>query len=765
MNESRIIELVDRVIESGRPVEDVCASSPELVPEVRKRLNEYLRLEGAICEFFPPRETTVPEAERGGLPRIAGYEVRSLLGSGGMGEVYLAQHLSLGREVAMKMLSAGRDGSGVDRARFLREAKSLAALRHPNIVSVFDVGETDRRPYFTMEHMAGGTLAAKLGGTPQPELDAARSALVLAHAVSHAHAAGIVHRDLKPANILLDTDGTLKVSDFGIARSQNGDPTLTLDHVRMGTPSYMSPEQMIGDARRVGPATDVYSLGAVLYELLTGRPPFRGATAAETERQVLQEDPVRPRALNPAVSRDIETICLHCLQKSEGRRYASVAELAADLDSFLHGRPIRARPVGVFEQGLKWVRRHPSVTVAVLAAAIAAAVVLGAMLWTVSQRAAIVQSVSEDLAETAKRERAGDWRGARNILERAKTRVAGGMGHDALRVEVQAVERELALVDTLAKMRLDRAASHRIEFDRAQWWAAYRDVFAGAGLLNGADTAETFAARIAASPASRAFIEALDDWSICSTTIPDLEFSLATARAADRDPVWRDRARSVAVWKSDEAVAELAREVDVERQPVGLLLTIAGLHSERHAEAGILLLRKIQAAYPSDFWANFALGEALSSREDLEAIAFFRAAIAVRPEAAAAHAGLANSLGFQRRLPEAIVAMKTALALDSESGVPQYNLAIWLFQQQRYREAAKHSAIAARLRPGEPMVHGIRGSILLRLGKYSEAIQSFERAIELLPPGHEKRASFGRAILKCEEGLICSPTSSYSPPS
>ena len=237
------------------------------------------------------------------LPRIPGYEVEAVLGRGGMGVVFRARHLPLNRVVALKMALAGAFAGPHERERFQREAEAVAGLRHPNIVQIHDVGESDGRPYFTMEYVEGGSLAQKLAGTPQPARQAAALLATLAEAVQAAHQGGIVHRDLKPANILLAADGTPKITDFGLARRLDSEAGPTQSGTPLGTPSYMAPEQALGKVREIGPATDVYALGAILYELLTGRPPFKAETAAATIQQVLADDPVPPSRLNSKVPR------------------------------------------------------------------------------------------------------------------------------------------------------------------------------------------------------------------------------------------------------------------------------------------------------------------------------------------------------------------------------------------------------------------------------------------------------------------------------
>jgi serine/threonine-protein kinase len=306
------------------------------------------------------------------LPCFAGYAVLAQVGGGGMGEVYRARHLRTNRIVALKTVSAAcRPGSAEYRLfleRFRQEAEAASRLQHPSIVTVYDVGEDDGRPYLTMEWVEGGSLAEMLNGRPQPARRAAHWVSVLARAVEHVHRAGILHRDLKPANILVQRqDGAappqpgncvLKVADFGIARPLEEPPTAP-PRQWLGTPEYLAPELTGDGAGTAGAAADVYSLGVILYEMLTGRPPFRADEPLETLRQVRDEEPLPPRRLQPGVPRDLETVCLKCLQKDPRRRYGSAGELADDLDCWLAGRAIQARPVGPLTRVLKWARRYP----------------------------------------------------------------------------------------------------------------------------------------------------------------------------------------------------------------------------------------------------------------------------------------------------------------------------------------------------------------------------------------------------------------------
>src|SRR5262249_11524945 len=281
-----------------------------------QRWQEFRLIDAQVRTLLPglgaPAEADAlaPAPPPAGLPQVPGYEVEAVLGRGGMGVVYKARPLRLNPTVPLKMRLAGEYAGPRERGRFQREAAAVAGLRHGNIVQIYDVGDHEGRPYFTMEFVEGGSLAQRLAGMPQPAPQAAALAATLAEAVQVAHQGGLVHRDLKPANVLLTADGTPKITDFGLARRLGGEAGPTQSGVPLGTPSYMAPEQAGGRTRAIGPAVDVYALGAILYELLTGRPPFRAETAAETVLQVIQQEPASPSRLNARVPRDLETICL-----------------------------------------------------------------------------------------------------------------------------------------------------------------------------------------------------------------------------------------------------------------------------------------------------------------------------------------------------------------------------------------------------------------------------------------------------------------------
>lgn len=335
-------------------------------PALRAAVEELLRFDAAPTQsdgFLASPVGSVAERlrEEPRLPRVAGYELLGVLGRGGMGVVYEARHEALGRPVALKMLLPGGLATADQLARFRGEAATLARLNLPNVVPVFDVGEADGRPFFTMEFVDGPSLSERMTGHPQDVATSVRLVEELARAVDAVHKSGIIHRDLKPANILLAGGVTPKITDFGIAKDQTTERDPTATGVAVGTPRYMAPEQAAKDRGPVGPPADIYALGAILYELLVGRAPFDGGSAAETITQLLNDEPVSPARLRSGLPRDLVTVCLKCLEKSPDRRYATALELADDLKRVRDGEPVAARPVGRVERTVRWCRRRPLV--------------------------------------------------------------------------------------------------------------------------------------------------------------------------------------------------------------------------------------------------------------------------------------------------------------------------------------------------------------------------------------------------------------------
>jgi len=345
---------------------------------------------------------TDPEGERFG-----DYELLESLGSGAMGEVFKARHRRLNRLVALKLIRQGRHASGVQRHRFLREAEAVARLQHPHIVVLYEAGEVDRQPFLAVEYVPGKTLAETFGERTLPPREAAACLKKIAHAIHYAHEQGVLHRDLKPANVAFDLDLEPRVMDFGLARLVDQESELTVSGVAFGTPSYMPPEQAAGKVRQIARTSDVYGLGAILYEALTGRPPFQAEGPVETMRQVVENEPLAPSLFNASVPRDLETICLKCLEKEPGRRYPTASSLADELDRFLRDEPILARPASFAEKRWRWCRRNPALAFAIgLALALALALGVGSPIALFCINRARQQAQKSADAESLQRRRA-----------------------------------------------------------------------------------------------------------------------------------------------------------------------------------------------------------------------------------------------------------------------------------------------------------------------------------------------------------------------
>jgi serine/threonine-protein kinase len=784
-DEARVDRLLDEIADSGCTPEEACADCPELLPEVRRRWERMCAVEAELDALFPspghdPNADTARSRHAGDeLPRVAGFEVEAVLGRGGMGVVYRARQLRLNRPVALKMLLAGAYAGPQERARFQREAEAVAGLRHPNIVQVYDVGDHEGWPYFTMELLEGGSLAQALAGAPQRARQAAALLATLAEAVQVAHRGGIVHRDIKPANILLTADGTPKVADFGLARQFDGGPALTLSNIRMGTPSYMAPEQVIGEAGTIGPAADIYALGALLYEVLTGRPPFRGETASETERQVVAEEPVPPGRLNPRVPRDLETICLKCLHKEPQRRYATAASLADDLRRFGEGRPIQARRSSWAGRVWRWGRRKPAEAALAATALTLAGAALGGGLWLAIQRAHWRDGIEADLREINHLQQQARWIDAGAALQRAEARFNGGAAGD-LRRRLNRTRSDLDLVNELDHIHLNRATSAGdLSYYKSRADRQYLSAFERSGLAKLQDPPDLVATRVNGSSVRVALLATLDDWAFCATDQSRRDWLLTIAREADPDPLgWADRIRDSARWSDLAALSELAETVPVRGQSISLLLMLGG----RIRAAGgnpQAFLKRVQTDHPADFWANMGLGDALFRDAPVEAAGYYRAALASRPEAAVAYSALGDSLRIQKRLDEAIRYYRQALAIDpnyarahtnlgnslrdagrmdeaiacyrkaleidGNYGWAYYDLANALTNAGRWDEAIEYYRRFHAVGPTIPHVENILRSDPIRRGRGEEVRREWKKRLDLGPPDHD--AWYGYAEL------------------
>lgn len=756
-HESRIQLLLEEILDSDVSPEEACREHPELLPEVSDRLERARAMEAHIEAVFPEgdsrsgRRTLRRLTTK--LPQLPGYYIEGVVGSGGMGVVYRARQVKLNRSVAIKMLLAGGYAGPHELERFKREAESVAAICHPNIVQVFDAGECDGHPYFVMEFVEGGSLAQQLDGRPRPPAEAASHITTLARAVHAAHAGGIMHRDLKPANILVSADGTLKIADFGLARRSDQPDLagpLTIAGTHLGTPSYMAPEQAAGAAPGFCPLIDIYALGAILYEMLTGRPPFRGESAAETERQVLNDEPVPPARLNPRVPRDLQTICLKCLQKDPARRYGSAADLAEDLERLQRGDPILARPVGMPERALKWCRRRPSATAAIAVSVFTLAAATAGGVWL--QRAeharhterVVRQESARSAIESAlplleRLARGQQWAEGAGVLSTARTRLGEAESPD-LESRLAFAENNFEVARELDRIRQSFPEPVEVGYSFHTAREAYSRLFTQIGIGRGTDV-DMAAARIRESPLQELLLTALDTAAFTELfSSNDVERGrlLAVARTAAPDP-WQDRFRSLETWRDLTSLQTLVRDAPLAAPAppvhqlviVGLLLSNLGTN-----EVTIEILQEAQLRDPSDFWVNLELGNAhIRAGNRAQALQFFRTAAALKPTHFVVWTTLGHTLLVDGSPEEALAPLRKAVQIQPSYPASWQNLLIALADLERWDEAhaVAREAVAANpsdaaLAGGQDWLHWRRARVAATRREWSSAADSYTLA-------------------------------------
>ncbi len=730
-DEELVLELLvaDWRTRLGRGEQPTAADYVGHFPALVGRLAERLAASTA-ADRGKPRSPAVAA----GLPEVPGYEVLSVLGEGGMGIVYQARHLQLNRLVALKRIKGDAQVSTADLRRFRTEAETVARLQHPNIVLIHEVGECDGLPFFTLEYCAGGSLARKLDGTPLPPRDAARLVETLARALAAAHEKHIVHRDLKPQNVLLTEDGTPKVSDFGLAKQLDSGAQQTQSGAVVGTPSYMAPEQARGDLKAVGPLADVYALGAVLYECLTGRPPFIAATALETLAQVVADDPVPLRRLQPRTPRDLETICLKCLHKQPGKRYGSALALAEDLQRFLDGKTILARPAGALEKTWRWCRRRPA-----QAALVAALLVLvlgcgAAAFWWQAEwerRERNGEAITDLLGrcETALRDNDTELAAAAPGPAERRLKEAGSEGLHARAERCRAalaLQRELDLIDTFRwtfvenKLPEPKAVASR-------WRAALADY----GLAAGQESGREAAARIDGSVLRDRLLLVLDLWLLAEPTA----WVRAVLREADPNP-YRESVRDALAARDGKRLVELAGRPEALAQPPRFA---AALGQDRQIPAlrRRAVLQAAQRAHPRDLTLNMELGishYSITQREGAEdGVRWFQAAVAIRPLNVAARFDLGIALHQKKDLEGAIAAFQDAIHLEPKNAISLCGLGVALHSKKDLDGAIAVFRESIRRDPKFVPSHIGLGYALRDKGDQAGAFAAFRGAIKIDP--------------------------------
>jgi eukaryotic-like serine/threonine-protein kinase len=723
--------------------------------------------------LIPPKEGFSPDqTDRdgpNGFPSFdtrlspPGYELLGELGRGGMGVVYKARQTALKRLVALKMILAGGHAGAQDRARFRVEAEAIARLQHPHIVQIHEVGEHDGNPFFSLEFIDGGSLVQVLSGNPLPGPRAAGLVEALARAMHFAHQRGIVHRDLKPANVLMTADGQPKITDFGLAKQLDTEDGQTHSGAVMGTPSYMAPEQAEGRVREVGPLADVYALGAILYEVLTGRAPFKGPTVLDTLEQVRTRDPLPPGRLQPGVSRDLETIALKCLAKEPARRYASAGRLADDLRRFLDGVPIQARPTPLWERGLKWARRRPAIVALLVLCILVIHGLAAAIPWHIATLRKEVRQAraDESLAQNEKNraavraesqqlilqgQSALDRKDAEGALLQFSLALKKLEADPALADLKPDTERRLAGARRLLAEQKESARRSRVraqaekkfqEFLRLRDQALFhlnRNVFVGADQSNGPRQSEQ-AARKALS------LFEVSDKSPSGTTLADL------------DPRHQPAARGayyevllvLAEATTRQQAADPARQA---RAALAILDRAAGLGLDTRAYH----LRRAR-------YLSRAGDEAAASRERKQAQE-------IKPVLALDDflQGY-DELVEHRDVARAVPLLQAALRLEPGHFWAQYFLAVSSLQsltpekaQAQLAEARAHLTVCIGQRPDFVWSHVLRGFISGELRDFQPAEADFTRALNLLDREPDPEARYvvhvNRGVMRVRQGRL-----------
>jgi tetratricopeptide (TPR) repeat protein len=765
-------------------------------PDVSPAVPSTPRIAPTIRDFRPP------DRPRGGGPRlVAGYELLEEIGRGGMGVVFKARQVQLDRLVALKMIGSA-SASREDLERFRIEAEAVARLSHPHIVQIHEIGEHEGQPFFSLEYLAGGSLDRLLTGRPLPHAAAAGLVEKLAGAVHYAHQAGIVHRDLKPANVLLQKDISRrdaesaeeekrsspsfsalsaslrettsfvpKITDFGLARRLDSKARQTQAGAIVGTPSYMAPEQARGSTD-VGPAADVYALGAILYECLTGRPPFNAESVVLTLQQVRHLEPVPPRRLSPGVPRDLETICLKCLQKEPGHRYASACDLADDLRRFLDGEPVVARPVSWLARAVKWAKRRPSAAalLATIGLLLCVLVLLGLRQHNDSWRRLVLLHDCREAVNRARHDlESADFDTVKNAVE-VLNQIEGRIGDRDARTDdelarLRGEASELAARGGQRWARLTRAAQAQVKAEMflrlhgEAFFHLYKDVVPGAD----AASPEACAALARQALAGLPDLGALDEPLRGKVALARQELYFLRAEAKARLSGEKHLRQALAIL--DEAVAGGVRVQGVHRRRAGYL---ERLGDRTGADAARQQARKTALSGPLDC---FLLGLDRWQANDLSrAVDLFDRALNEQSDLFWAQFFVAlGHLRLNNRI-KARVALDACIRLRRDFVWP-YLLRGHLHEREgELDEAEEDLARAEKLQPGTSaryVIHVNRGMLALAQKDYKRATEQLQLAAHLLPGRyhafanlaevHWQRGHFERALAALDHAVRLQP--------
>jgi serine/threonine-protein kinase len=722
-----------------------------------------------------------------GTPTSAGLRFRVVRphARGGLGEVFVAHDKELHREVALKEIQSAYADDAHRRARFLLEAEVTGGLEHPGVVPVYGLGTyPDGRPFYAMRFIRGESLkeaikqfhAADVPGRDPGERTLALRQLLgrfvaVCNAVAYAHSRGVIHRDLKPGNVMLGPFGETLLVDWGLSKvvgrpaaeegateetlrppsAEGSAPTQVGSAV--GTPPYMSPEQAAGKVDQLGPASDIYSLGATFYCLLTGKAPFEGRDVGEVLRQVQQGKFAPPRQVKQGVPAALEAVCLKAMALRAEDRYPTARALAGDVEKWLADEPVGAWREPLRLRAGRWARRHLTAVAACAAGLLVAVLAGGAGAWWLDkQRSEQRQAVETALAEVGRLQEQAHWSEAHAVLDQAQQRLGSRGPHD-LAARLERAAGELALVKRLEDIRLKRAAWVGDRYATAGADRDYEEVFGAAGLGEVGGDAATAAAWVRDASVRAALVAALDDWAFCARERHRRAWLLEVVRQADPDP-WRNGVRDPAAWADADLLAQRARGEQAAQQSPQLLVVLGvGLRSKEAEE----LLKGARERHPGDFWVNFQLGNTLmQGKKPVEAVGYYLAALALRPGTVPVHNNLGVALYNQHKVEEAIAEYRKAIALDPKYANPHYNLGIALSAQGKIPEAIAEYRNAIALDPNEAKAHHNLGVALYEQHKVEEAIAAYRKAIALDPNEANAHNNLGNALYeqhKVEEAI------------
>ncbi len=739
-----------------------------------RRDGKAARLKETATPNMAKTLTEAPEAALQSLPErgVPGYELLEEVGRGSMGVVYKARQNGVNRLVALKMILTSSHANREVLQRFTVEARVVASLQHPNIVQLFEINLESDRPYFSMELVQGGTLADRLGGCPQPSRQSAQMVLTLARAIHFAHQSGVIHRDLKPANILLAaqttrnshverliqemdllptelTLGIPKITDFGLAKEMHASGGQTESGMILGTPSYMAPEQAEGKSRDVGPRADIYALGAIFYEMLTGRPPFAAESPMETILLLFQTEPVPPSHLQPKIPRDLETIALKCLQKDPQRRYDSAEELADDLQRYLSGEDILAKPAPLHEKAWKWMKRRPALATLAVAMLFAVAGFLGLLVWHQGDlQAQLGKALGDEREARQSQEEAGERERVAQSLDRLKEFLHSGeaalaaqdwnAAREQLNRAFDQASSEPALADWQSRIEqlLRQASQQRQDHERlAQFTLRYNEALFQATLYTGADLASSL------RETRTTVLEALALFGVDADSMagPDVD-----------SPYYTDRQKAEITTACYELLFVLA-DAAIQPRP-----DQPGIDKKGQAEEALRILdlaKNLDAPTQAYHFRRARYLAQAGRGEDSEAERLH--AELLKPTTALDHFLLGQEQYRKGDFKQAIQAFESALQVQPDHFWGSYYLALCWLKTQRPNQAATSLTACLSQRRDFPWLYLLRASAWSEMGQFDRAEADFGIALQAnLPDAARYGLLINRGVQRIRQGLL-----------